>query len=97
MGILVHAREGAGMETRVAVVGIVVEDSESVEKLNAILHEYGSYIIGRMGVPYRTRGISVISIALDAPNDVISSMAGQIGNLPGVSAKTAYSSVSFVD
>ena len=83
------------METRVAVVGIVVEDPDSVEKLNAILHEYSRYIIGRMGVPYRVRGISVISIALDAPNDAISSLAGRIGNLHGVSAKTAYSSVSF--
>ena len=71
------------METRVAVVGIVVEDPDSVEKLNAILHEYGHYIIGRMGVPYRARGINVISIALDAPNDVISSLAGRIGNLHG--------------
>ena len=85
------------METRVAVVGIVVEDPDSVEKLNAILHEYGHYIIGRMGVPYRARGINVISIALDAPNDVISSLAGRIGNLHGVSVKTAYSSVSFTD
>lgn len=85
------------METRVAVVGIVVEDPDSVEKLNAILHEYGRYIIGRMGVPYRARGINVISIALDAPNDVISSLAGRIGNLHGVSVKTAYSSVSFMD
>ena len=85
------------MDTRVAVVGIVVEDPGSVEKLNAILHEYGHYIIGRMGVPYRARGINVISIALDAPNDVISSLAGRIGNLHGVSVKTAYSSVSFTD
>jgi len=85
------------METRVAVVGIVVEDPDSVEKLNAILHEYSHYIIGRMGVPYRVRGISVISIALDAPNDAISSLAGRIGNLQGVSAKTAYSSVSFAE
>lgn len=81
------------METRVAVVGIIVEDSESVEKLNELLHEYGSYIIGRMGVPYRARGISVISVAIDAPADKISALAGKIGNLPGVSAKTAYSNV----
>lgn len=83
------------METRVAVVGIIVEDSASVEKLNAILHEYGNYIIGRMGVPYRSRDIFVISVAVDAPSDVISSMAGQVGNLEGVSAKTAYSSITF--
>lgn len=83
------------METRVAVVGIIVEKPESVEKLNALLHEYGSYIIGRMGVPYRSRGISIISVAVDAPSNVISSLAGKIGNLEGVSAKTAYSHVTF--
>lgn len=83
------------METRVAVVGIIVEDEDSVQKLNAVLHEYGSYIIGRMGVPYRARGINVISIAVDAPTDVISAMTGKIGNLSGVSTKTAYSNVAF--
>ena len=82
------------METRVAVIGIIVEEPESVEELNAILHEFGPHIIGRMGVPYRSRGISVISVAVDAPMDVISSLAGRVGNLPGVSAKTAYSKVT---
>lgn len=81
------------METRVAVIGIIVEDPESVERLNALLHEYGTYIIGRMGVPYRERGISIISVAMDAPADVISALSGKVGNLPGVSAKTAYSKV----
>ncbi len=81
------------METRVAVIGIIVEEAESVESLNAILHEYGSYIIGRMGVPYRAKGINVISVAIDAPGDIISALAGKVGNLPGVSAKTAYSNV----
>lgn len=81
------------MGTRVAVVGIIVENEDSVEKLNAILHEYGHHIIGRMGVPYRQRGINVISVAVDAPADVISAMTGKIGNLPGVSSKTAYSNV----
>ena len=81
------------METRVAVIGIIVEKAESVESLNAILHEYGNYIIGRMGVPYRTKGINVISVAIDAPGDIISALAGMVGNLPGVSAKTAYSNV----
>ena len=81
------------METRVAVIGIIVEKAESVESLNAILHEYGNYIIGRMGVPYRTKGINVISVAIDAPGDIISALAGKVGNLPGVSAKTAYSNV----
>ena len=81
------------MSTRVAVMSIIVENGESVEKLNQILHENGQYIIGRMGIPYRQKGISIISIALDAPQDTISSMSGKIGNLPGVSVKTAYSSV----
>lgn len=81
------------METRVAVMSIIVEDGRMVEKLNGILHEYGDYIIGRMGIPYRARGINIISIALDAPQDTISSMAGKIGNLQGVSVKTALSGV----
>lgn len=81
------------MATRVAVMSIIVENPESVEKLNQILHENGRYIIGRMGIPYRERKISIISIALDAPQDAISSMSGKIGNLPGVSVKTAYSAV----
>lgn len=83
------------METRVAVIGIIVEDTEATGRLNEILHEYGSYIIGRMGVPYRTRGISVISVAVDAPMDKISALAGRIGALSGVSAKTAFSNVTF--
>ncbi|SHI09722.1 putative iron-only hydrogenase system regulator [Sporobacter termitidis DSM 10068] len=81
------------METRVAVVGIIVENMDAVEQLNAVLHEYGAYIIGRMGIPYRAKKINVISIAVDAPQDVISAMSGKIGRLPGVSAKTAYSNV----
>lgn len=81
------------METRVAVIGIIVENGESVEKLNAILHEYGEYIIGRMGIPYRQKKISVISIAVDAPQDIISALSGKIGRLNGISAKTAYSNV----
>ena len=81
------------MATRVAVMSIIVENGDSVEVLNQILHENGRYIIGRMGIPYREKGISIISIALDAPQDAISAMSGKIGNLPGVSVKTAYSSV----
>ena len=83
------------METRVAVMSIIVENSEAVEKLNGILHEYGEYIIGRMGIPYRKRNVSVISIAMDAPQDVISALAGKIGGLPGISVKTAYSNTIF--
>ena len=81
------------METRVAVMGIIVEDMNSVEQLNVMLHEYAPYIIGRMGIPYRERGINVISVALDAPQDAISALAGKVGNLDGVSAKVAYSNV----
>ena len=81
------------MTTRVAVMSIIVENGDSVEKLNGILHENGKYIIGRMGIPYREKKVSIISIALDAPQDVISAMSGKIGNLPGVSVKTAYSGV----
>lgn len=79
------------MDTRVAAIAIIVEDTESVEKLNAILHEFGEFVIGRMGVPYRERGINVIMIAVDAPQDTIAALSGQIGALDGVSAKTAYS------
>ena len=81
------------METRVAVMSIIVENPNAVEKLNSLLHEYGEYIIGRMGIPYRKRNINIISIALDAPQDTTAALAGKIGNLQGVSAKTAYSSI----
>ncbi len=81
------------METRVAVISIVVENPDAVEALNALLHEHGRYIIGRMGIPYHKRNISIISIALDAPQDTIAALAGKIGSLQGVSAKTAYSGV----
>ena len=82
------------METRVAVMSIIVEDVNASEQINAILHEHGEYIIGRMGIPYRHRKISIISVALDAPQNVISTIAGRIGGLNGVSVKTAYSSVT---
>ena len=81
------------METRVAVMSIIVENSESVEKLNGLLHEYGEYIIGRMGIPYRKRKVSIISIALDAPQNTLSALSGKIGTLKGVSVKTAYSGI----
>ena len=82
------------METRVAVMGIIVEDDRSVELLNAVLHDYGDYIVGRMGIPYREKRINVISVVIDAPQDKISALAGKIGNIPGVSVKTAYSNVT---
>ena len=83
------------METRVAVMGIIVENMDSVEHLNAVLHDYGAYIIGRMGIPYREKGISIVSIAIDAPQDTISALSGKIGKLPGISVKTAYSNMIF--
>ncbi len=81
------------METRVAVMSIIVENPESVEKLNGLLHDHGAYIIGRMGIPYRKRNINIISIALDAPQDTIAALAGKIGSLKGIQVKTAYSGV----
>ncbi len=79
------------METKVAVIAIIVENRDSAESLNAILSEYGEYIIGRMGIPYKARKINIISVVVDAPHDVISAMAGKIGNLQDVTVKTAYS------
>lgn len=81
------------MSTRLAVIAIVVENHDSVNAINTLLHEASGYVLGRMGVPYRERGISLISVALDAPQDVISALSGRIGALPGVSTKTAYSNV----
>lgn len=81
------------METRVAVMSIIVEKFETVEQLNSILHDYGQYIIGRMGIPYRQRNINIISIALDAPQNTISTLSGKIGKLDGISVKTAFSGV----
>ena len=81
------------METRIAVMGIIVEKTESVELLNAILHDYGEYIVGRMGIPYRKKNVNIVSIAVDAPQDMISAMSGKIGKIDGVSVKTAYSNV----
>ena len=78
------------MDSRVAVVGIIVEKPESAEKVNAVLHSYGSYIIGSMGIPYREKGISIISIAMDAPQDEISALSGKLGRIDGVSVKAAF-------
>jgi len=82
------------METRIAIIGIVVENPDSVEKLNSILHEYGEFVVGRMGIPYPKRHISVISIVVDAPNDVISALSGKLGMLPNVNTKTIYSKIA---
>lgn len=81
------------METRVAVMSIILENREVAQTLNGLLHQYGEYIIGRMGIPYRQRGIHLIAVALDAPQDTIAALAGKVGALPGVQVKTAYSGV----
>lgn len=79
------------METRIALIGIIVEDNEEADKLNSILHEYREYIIGRMGLPYKEKGISIISIVVDASNDIISSLSGKLGMIKGINVKTMYS------
>ena len=78
------------METRVAVLAVIVREGTSVAELNALLHQYGKYIIGRMGVPYHQRSVNIISVAIDAPADVISALSGKLGRLPGITAKTVY-------
>lgn len=82
------------MENRVALIGIVVEDMEATEKINAVLHEYNKHLIGRLGIPYRERGIAIISIVVDASNDVISSLSGKLGMIKGTNVSTAYSKIS---
>ncbi|MDO4490052.1 MAG: iron-only hydrogenase system regulator [Lachnospiraceae bacterium] len=81
------------METRVAVISVIVEEGVSPDEINVLLSEAGQYIVGRMGIPYREKGVNIICVVIDAPQDVISSLAGRIGRLKGVSAKTAYSNV----
>ncbi len=78
------------MDSRVAVIAILVHDSDSVEALNGLLHEFGQYIVGRMGVPYPKRGVNIISVAVDAPQETVSALSGKIGRLNGVTAKTVY-------
>ncbi len=79
------------METRIALIGIIVDNMDVVEELNKILHEYGKFIVGRMGIPYREKNVSIISIVIDAENNVISSLSGKLGMLKGISVKTVYS------
>lgn len=81
------------METRIALIGIIVENTDSTHRLNELLHEHSNYIIGRMGIPYREKDVNVISVAIDAPQDVINALSGKIGNLAGITAKTVYSNV----
>lgn len=78
------------MDTRVALIGIIVSNPNSVESINQLLHSYSEHIIGRMGIPYRKKNISIISVAVDAPNDIVSALAGKLGQLDGVSTKTIY-------
>lgn len=82
------------METRIALIGIIVECTDSTMELNRLLHEYGQYIIGRMGIPYREKKVNVISVAMDAPQDVINALSGKIGRLKGITAKTVYSNIT---
>ena len=81
------------METRIALIGIIVEKDEAAEPLNALLHEYRDCVVGRMGIPYRERGGNIISVAVDASQDEINAHSGKIGRLDGVSARTVYSNV----
>ena len=81
----------AEVETRIAVIAIIVEDSNSAVEINSLLHEYSSYIIGRMGIPYPAKSVSLISVAIDAPADTISALTGRLGRVNGVTVKTAYS------
>ncbi len=85
------------MEKRIAVIGVIVESKDSVEKLNSLLHEFGDFIVGRMGLPYKERNLSIVSLAVDAPQDIISTLTGKIGKLDGISVKTAYSNKIFND
>ena len=92
-GFLFWIKEVVFVETRVALIGIIVEEPERAAEVNELLHRYSEYVIGRMGVPYRARGVNIISVVLDAPQDVISALSGRMGRLEGVSAKTLYSNV----
>ena len=85
------------MESRVAVVGIIVENPDSGETVTAVLHDYAPYILGRMGIPYHKRNVSIISIAIDAPQDLINTLSGMLGRLDGISAKIAYSNLIATD
>ena len=90
-GTFILFRRKRKMETRIAVIAIIVEDRESSAAMNEVLHQYGEYIIGRMGIPYKQKGISLISVAIDAPNEIVSALTGKLGNIPGLTAKAAYS------
>ena len=82
------------METRIALIGIIIEKDEAAEPLNTLLHQYRDCVVGRMGIPYREKGVNIISVAVDAPQDIINALSGKIGRLDGVSAKTVYANVT---
>jgi putative iron-only hydrogenase system regulator len=84
-------KEVVRLETRIALIGIIVEDMDAVERLNGLLHDYGQYIIGRMGIPYREKNINIISVVVNAEADIISTLAGKLGMIKGVNVKTIYS------
>ena len=86
--------ESSCAPSRVALIGIIVSHPQSVDQLNALLHQYSQWIIGRMGIPYAKRDVNIISVAVDAPQDIISALSGKLGRLPGVNAKAIYSNVS---
>lgn len=81
------------MDTRIAVIGIIVENPDSVQRMNDILHQYSPYILGRMGIPYQKRNLSIISVVIDAPQNVISALSGKLGMIPDINTKTVYSKV----
>lgn len=83
------------MQSRIAIIGIIVEETQNVNQLNQVLHEYGQYIVGRMGIPYQKRGVHIISVAMDAPQDQINALSGKLGKIPGISSKTAYSQLVY--
>lgn len=87
---LFNKKWGKHMESRIALIGIIVEHMDSVDALNRLLSQYAPYIIGRMGIPYREKNLSIISVSIDAPNDIISALSGKLGMLPGISTKTIY-------
>lgn len=83
------------MQSRIAIIGIIVEEAQYVDQLNQVLHEYRQYIVGRMGIPYQKRQVSIISVAMDAPQDKINALSGKLGKIPGISSKTAYSQLVY--
>lgn len=78
-------------ETRIAIIGIIVNDRTASERINELLHRYGEYVVGRMGIPHREKGVSVISVVVDAPGDTIAALSGKLGMIPGITTKTIYS------